>query len=79
MIKQVKIDRINELSKKSKTLEGLTDSEKTPQKSLREEYIAAFRENLKAQLDQIESVESIEEAEDADKCNIAQELEEKLN
>lgn len=70
MMKQGKIDRINELSKKSKTLEGLTDSEKVEQKTLREEYIAAFRENLKAQLDQIEIVESIVEEEDADKCNI---------
>lgn len=50
-----KIKRINELSKKSKT-EGLTAVEKTEQKMLREEYLAAIRKNFKAQLDNIEIV-----------------------
>ncbi len=45
-----KIKRINALAKKAKS-EGLTDAEKTEQKQLREEYIAAFRNSLKAQLD----------------------------
>ena len=50
-----KIDRINELAKKSKTT-GLTDIEKAEQKSLREEYLNAVRKSFKAQLDNIEIV-----------------------
>lgn len=51
-----KIDRINELAKKSKTT-GLTDVEKAEQKSLREEYLNAVRKSFKAQLDNIEIVD----------------------
>ena len=47
---QCKIDKINELAHKSKTC-GLTDEEKALQKSLREEYIAAYRQSLKDTLD----------------------------
>lgn len=47
-----KINRINELSKKSKTL-GLTPEEKQEQQVLRQEYIKAFRGNLKQTLDSI--------------------------
>ncbi len=56
MITKEKIDRINELSHKSKA-EGLTEEEKLEQALLREEYVAAFRDNLKAQLDRIEFVD----------------------
>ena len=42
MIKE-KIDRINELAKKSKTTVGLTDAEREEQKALRDEYIAEYR------------------------------------
>lgn len=48
-----KIQRINELARKSKQ-EGLTLSEKEEQRMLRAEYIASVRMNLKAQLDNID-------------------------
>lgn len=50
------IARINELARKSKTI-GLTDAEKEEQAKLRQEYIAAFRRNLRAQLDVIDILE----------------------
>ena len=50
-----KIARINELSRKSKA-EGLTEEEKAEQAVLRQEFIASFRNNLKAQLDCIDVV-----------------------
>ncbi len=48
-----KIKRINELYHKSKMAEGLTEEEKTEQQSLRKEFIANIRTNLKNQLDNI--------------------------
>ena len=50
-----KIARINELSRKSKA-EGLTEAERQEQAVLRQEFIASFRNNLKAQLDNIDVV-----------------------
>ena len=50
-MEQVKIDRINELARKSKTEAGLTPEEKEEQAALRREYVAAVRANLTAQLD----------------------------
>lgn len=50
---QKKIDRINELSRKSKTPEGLTEAEKAEQQALRAEYIAGFRASLRSQLEGI--------------------------
>lgn len=50
-----KINRINELYRKSKA-EGLTDEEKQEQELLRKEYIANVRMNLRAQLDNIDMV-----------------------
>ena len=47
-----KIQRINELYHKSKA-EGLTEAEKEEQKSLRQDYLASIRANLKSQLDNI--------------------------
>lgn len=47
-----KIARINELYHKSQK-EGLTEEEKAEQAQLRKEYVASFRANLKAQLDNI--------------------------
>lgn len=49
---QERIKRINELYHKSKA-EGLTEEEKAEQATLRKEYVASVRGNLKAQLDNI--------------------------
>lgn len=49
-MEQKKIDRINELAKKSKT-EGLTADEKVEQAQLRSEYIAAFKASLVSSLE----------------------------
>lgn len=46
-----KIDRINELARKSKTAEGLTAEERLEQADLRREYIDSVVGNLKSQLD----------------------------
>ncbi len=50
MITQEKIDRINYLAKKSKTT-GLNSEEKAEQDALRREYIDAYKQSLRAQLD----------------------------
>ena len=50
-MEQAKIDRINELARKSRTEAGLTQEEKAEQGALRQEYLAAIRANLTAQLD----------------------------
>ena len=47
---QEKIERINYLSKKSKTV-GLTDEEKQDQQRLRQEYIAEWRLGMTQVLD----------------------------
>ena len=47
---QKKLDRINELARKSK-IEELTEEEKLEQKALREEYIRDFRASLRGILD----------------------------
>ena len=50
-MEQAKIDRINELARKSRTDAGLTPGEKAEQASLRQEYVAAVRASLIGQLD----------------------------
>jgi len=45
-----RLKRINELAKKAKEV-GLTDAEILERDQLRKEYLAAFRKNLTAQLD----------------------------
>ena len=47
-----RIDRINELYRKSKA-EGLSEVEKMEQQILRKEYIDAIKRNLSSQLDNI--------------------------
>lgn len=49
-MEQKKIDRINELARKSKTV-GLTDAEKAEQTELRNEYRRAVTGNLAATLE----------------------------
>lgn len=46
-----KLLRINELAKKAKTPEGLTDEEKVEQQQLRSEYIAEWRQGVTQVLD----------------------------
>jgi uncharacterized protein YnzC (UPF0291/DUF896 family) len=50
------IDRINELARKAKS-EGLTEEEKLEQQALRKQYIAEFRQSLRATLDNVVIVE----------------------
>ena len=52
---QEKIDRINELYRKSKA-EGLTEAEKKEQDMLRKQFVADVRSNLTAQLNNIDMV-----------------------
>ena len=73
MITREQIDRINELARKAKTPEGLTLEEMAERDFLRKSYIEAFRENLRAQLEQIRVVE---QAEEAIKKEIEEEMEE---
>ena len=51
MITQKQIDRINELSRKSKTEQGLTPEEKEEQQILRRAYIDSFKASLVANLE----------------------------
>ena len=48
---QQQIERINELARKAKTAEGLTEEEKAEQAVLRRAYIDSVLGNLKGQLD----------------------------
>lgn len=50
---EIKIQRINELARKSKTPSGLTEQEKAEQKILRQEYIASYKRNLVFHLESI--------------------------
>lgn len=52
-MEQSKIDRINELARKSKTAEGLTQEEKDEQFRLRREYIAEWRRATEGTLDNV--------------------------
>ena len=52
-----KIDRINELAKKSRTTKGLTEDEKAEQAALRQEYRDSVKANLIGQLENIEIVD----------------------
>lgn len=51
MITDEKVARINELARKSRTPEGLTEAEKAEQAALRREYVDAVKESLQGHLD----------------------------
>lgn len=51
-----KMDRISELSKKSRSV-GLSEEEKEEQRLLREEYLADIKKNFKATLDNVKIVD----------------------
>lgn len=57
MISKEKIDRINELAKKAKSKEGLTDDEGVERDSLRKEYIETMKSRVREQLERIEFVD----------------------
>ncbi|MEA4941477.1 hypothetical protein SDC9_105616 [bioreactor metagenome] len=50
-MEQKQIDRINELARKAKTPEGLTEWEEAERAALRREYVDAVLGNLQGQLD----------------------------
>lgn len=50
---KIKIDRINELYKKQKSV-GLSKEEKEEQETLRKEYVNLFKKNLKSTLNTIQ-------------------------
>lgn len=52
MVTEKTLERINDLYHKSKA-EGLTEAELAEQKQLRADYVKAFRENLRGQLESI--------------------------
>ena len=52
-ISDEKIQRINELARRSKA-EGLTEEEEKEQQLLRKEFLTSVRMNLKSQLDNID-------------------------
>ena len=51
MIDEAKIQRINELAKKAKSAQGLTEEELKEQVLLRREYVEAVKQNLQGQLE----------------------------
>lgn len=51
MVTQEQIDRINELARKAKTPEGLTEAETEERVLLRRAYIDSFKESLVGQLE----------------------------
>ena len=70
---QEKIDRINELAKKQKTV-GLTEEEKQEQYLLRREYIDSFKQSLVSQLEntyivQTDGTKKKVTAKDENTCN----------
>lgn len=57
MITDEKVARINELARKSRTAQGLTEAEKAEQAALRREYVEAVKASLRGQLDHTTVIE----------------------
>lgn len=57
-MEKAKLDRINELSHKSKA-EGLTETEKAEQAELRAEFLAEIRADVRSSLESIEIIEEV--------------------
>lgn len=57
MITDEKVARINELARKSRTAQGLTEAEKAEQAELRREYVDAVKASLQGQLDHTTIIE----------------------
>ncbi len=55
-MEKIKIDRINELAHKSKTI-GLTSEELLEQAMLRQEFLKEIREDVRDQLESIEIID----------------------
>ena len=58
IMEKSKINRINELARKSKA-EGLTDAEKAEQHDLRQEFLDEIRSDVKASLESIEIIDDV--------------------
>lgn len=56
MLAKDKIDRINELSRKSKTA-GLSIEEAKEQSSLRKEYLASFRSSMRETIENVQVID----------------------
>lgn len=56
MLSKEKINRINELSKKSKT-SGLSMEEAKEQSKLRQEYLASFRSNMRETIENVQVID----------------------
>lgn len=56
MLSKDKIDRINELSKKSKTA-GLSIEEAKEQTKLRQEYLASFRSSMRETIENVQVID----------------------
>lgn len=57
-MEKIKLDRINELAHKSKSV-GLTVEEKAEQAVLRQEFLAEIRADVRASLESIEIIEDV--------------------
>lgn len=57
MITDEKVARINELARKARTPEGLTEAEQAEQAALRREYMDAVKASLQSQLDHTTVIE----------------------
>ena len=59
MITDEKVARINELARKARTPEGLTEAEQAEQAALRREYVDAVKASLQSQLDHTTVIEPV--------------------